>query len=305
MLKITKMLAVLLAVSAFAVSATPAMGDGKWTGLGDGVNWSDMLNWKKADGVTWELADPTAGGQIYVETAGTSKVDIDMNDPTKWATLPSDLRLGGAHTLVVQSGGTLSHDNYFHLNGTFRLDGGDYRGNSGWKSARAYGTIEFLGGTWNTGSTPAYYAGIWYPGNVHVIGLTAGYDFSPLSFRDMTPANASFQFTLEAGEGVATITPGSVGAVNTDTIPLTVDGIKAYLGAGGSVGDTFDLIRCATEQDAMLQFQTGDVLEGGDLVGKVTATKTAVTLEVLPEPATMILLAGGLPLLLRRRRRRR
>ena len=291
MLKITKMLTVVLAVSALAVSATPAMGAVNWDGGGDGVNWSDNGEFSGDGWGNWD-ADPTTAGldlNLQSATATTSTVDIDMTDPAVWANVPTNINPGSGHVITVPAGGVISQGYYLRLHGdtTLRLDGGTLA-LAGWKNINMAGggNLELLGGTWNhgAGGPGDTYTHAYKPGHIHVKGLTPGYDFSP-DYLIWEIGPTTVDFTMEAGEGIATITcidPNVVirsALLPVGSVPLNVHGIQDYLDAGGTQLE-WDLITSpATGPNTNMTAFASGLVDGG--LGEVTVTESAVTLTIL------------------------
>ena len=298
MLKITKMLAVVVAVSAFAISATTAMGNAVWTGLGVGDSWSDMANWQDAGGnwgPTGTDEDPRTGVNCTLST-GSSLVDFDITDTNLWATKPVRVDISN-HTMTLVAGGTFQNTNYFtgFSNSTFVMTGGTLVPGS-YLRMDGNGKLELSGGSWTTGSY------LHKPGWVQVIG--SGFTYANHRFSNFYHS-MHLQFTLVDNTGIATLRPTWMswsGGIPATPIPIMVDGIQDYIDDGGAKGVTFDLVILTDGADPdMLGFSGGEV-DGG--LGIVTVTEDGATLYIVPEPATMALLAfGGLGVLLRRKRR--
>jgi hypothetical protein len=280
-----------------------------WTGAVDN-DWSTVTGGTSTFG-NWD-ADPTIGGQVLnLGTAGTSTVDLDT---TSWNA--TAVAVAGPHTLSLATGGVITSGGYGNSwAGTVKFEGGTI-GNP-WATYSCPrlegGTIEFHAGTFQAPRTAGedVYIDRMASGLIHVVGKTAGSNFNPGYFRKTNLDNVSFQFTLVDGEGVDKIALSSTGQAfrsdhtGTGPVALTVDGIQAYIDGGGT--DTvFTLMTSAmTVANSAVDLtlvQTG-LVDGG--LGTVTTTFDTVTLTIVPEPATMSLLAiGGLGVLLKRRRRR-
>ncbi len=215
MFKITKMLVVLVAVTALAFSATTALGSATWTGAAVGNDdWSDMANWS---------GDPATGGTLTLGS-GSSTMNVDM--PASW-TIPGSINLSD-HVLTVVDGGVLQQNNMYlrnHNNSTIRLTGGviDTYSYHNPNSSNS-GNFELSGGSWIRGS-------IYKPAEVHVIGADGTYSIDYNLVLD--PNYASFWFTLEAGDLISSLAMTSKVRTSSlgTTSPLIVDGIKDYVAA--------------------------------------------------------------------------
>jgi len=276
MLKMTKTWTVLLAVTALAVNVTPAMGDATWTGLGPTDNWSDMLNWKLADGVTWANGDPTAGGKIILSgdaAANTSIVDLDTSSAgANWGISQVHMPMAPSSALSIPTGAALDADAVYIRDGAIYVAGGFF----GSDMRYFYnGLVEVSAGSWRTARW-TYSSG----GTLHIVGSppdeggtngpTEIYmgDFMSWS-ANSTP---TIHYTLDAG-GVTPFTFGRAfmghGPGDTGFATIEVDGIAAYLaGAGNSIGDTMDLIVAtgAAGLEYPDRFTTGLVADGRGLV---------------------------------------
>jgi len=282
MLKITKMLAVLLAVSAFAVSATPAMGDATWTGAVSDL-WSNPGNW---------TGDATAGGTLWFDTTWSGDSTVD-GDTSAWGI--ATLRLRGNGALTIPTGGTLKTTGEIGMGNsghpTMRLTGGALISSVVWR----FGLLELSGGSWTGGRC---YAGP----EIHVIG--SGSSLGPTRFACGEPRN-QVRFTLDAaGVSPFALTSGDpFDDIQSHGIPLVVDGIENY---GGSVGDIIPLFTFGpgvTDLHIMNIFPSS-LFNYDDTLATLTVDDTGARLTmIIPEPATAVLLViGGVGLLFRRRR---
>ena len=342
MLKVTKMLAVLVAVSAFALSATPARGvtvnwdgpdGGLWsvtTGGGDGFgNWDN------------DISTMLGGGWLQVDTSGQTTIcDVDTSGaPWTDGGQPCGVLARNANTVI--NTGTMRFREQtaldFRGNSTFKMQGGSVEltnseghwSNGGDKT----GTVEFSGGEWLNG---------WIrdPALFHVIGN--GTTFTDIEgFARMTggqsgnPATSTFKWTLEAGEGISTMnltgvmpphnggnTAGTAIMFGTHkkedanlyhpdagSIAVEVAGIQDYINNHtGPLVTEWDLMTTPVGEpdEDFLAFYTGSVDGGWGTVSVVMdgADPIGLRLDIVPEPATLALLAfGGLGVLLRRKRR--
>ena len=252
MSKFTKMLTVLLAVSALAVSATPAMGQVtvNWDGGGVTDNWSDN---GKTDGDGWGNWDgnPATADtlQFPVTEWGNSTVDLDTS---AWNI--GTLALRGNGTLKIPSGKTLKVNSSFNMgsrglwrtrrigNPTVRVTGGSLITRQvAWRR----GLFEFSGGSWTGGRC---YAGP----EIHVIGSGAS-SLSPSKFH-CEPKDRVW-FTLD-DKGVTPITPTSGDPFNAPQhkgAGLKVDGIQSYIDAGKLAGDVIPLVTCGSANSDIIK----------------------------------------------------
>jgi len=289
MSKLTGMLAVLVALSALALSATPAPGDATWDGEVNDL-WSVTTGGSDNFG-NWD-ADPTAGGTLWFPNSSwTSTVDLDTSG---WGI--TGLRPRGNGTLTIPAGGTLKTTHEIGMGNpghpTVRVTGGALVSSVVWR----FGLLELSGGSWTGGRC---YAGP----EIHVIG--SGSSISPTRFACGEPRN-QVRFTLDAA-GVSPFAPTSgdpFDDIQSHGIPLVVDGIENYVGSFGDIVPLFTFGPGVTDPHIMNIFPSS-MFNYDDTLATLTVDDTGAWLEIIPEPATMILLAGGLPLLLRRRRRRR
>ena len=309
MMTVIAVVGLVLALAPAAQAATVT-----WTGAVDN-NWSTVTGGTSGYG-NWD-GDPTPANTILVLSTdsgdSTSILDFDTDDT--WALGATTVGLG--HTLVLATGAVLTSTDYgTSWAGTVKFEGGTlgspWAQHAGPYLKNASSVLEFHAGTFEDGNETGDPTYIYFVnGLIHVVGKTAGSNFNPAYFRKANLDNASFQFTLVDGEGVDKIALSSTGNAfrddhdGTGPVTLTVDGIQDYLDGGGTQSEWVLMTSAMTAANSALDLtlvQTGPV-DGG--LGTVTATYNEVKLTIVPEPATMSLLAlGGLGVLLKRRRRR-
>ena len=282
-MKTMKKMITLLAVVGMVLALAPAAQAATitWTGLGGDDKWSTTNNWSQ---------DPTTGGPHVLELtiADTSTLDTDTG---AWANVPTSVKVTGNHTFILATGGILTSGAAIsQWTGTVEFRGGTL-GNpffvSGSPRLQNPGILEFHAGIFQAvrSSGEDIYISH-FTGGIHVIGKTAGADFSPAYFRFTNLDNASFQFTMVSGEGVDKIALSSTSqAFRTDytgtgPVALTVDGIQDYLDGGGTQSQWVLMTSAQAAPDAtndLTLVQTGSV-DGG--LGTVTATYNEVLLTI-------------------------
>ena len=285
MLKYTLIFAAIAGL-VLALAPAAAMADATWTGAVNDL-WSNMGNWS---------GDPTAGGWFTLPAGTTSTVDTDTSSWTNYGYVMADDTV----TLNVIAGGLLrspSAENQPN-GGTLRQTGGEV--NIGNRIKGDAGLTEISGGTfWNTRYTYCDVA------RMHIIGsdpVSVGLD-SWITYGPPSPIGY-LDFTLDAN-GVTPLTWRVYGSGRTPVTTIAVDGIAAYLAGAGNVGDIIPLFY---DDNSVLDHPTTflgvGLVDGGLGEVKMNVAGTGFDVEILPEPATMALLAfGGLGLLLRRKRR--
>jgi len=228
MKKMRTVLAVAGLFLAMALSTTSAMADTIWTGGGDGVNWSDTLNWS---------ADPTtAGGTFTLPTGTESTVDTDTTAWTDYTVVWADDTV----TLNVIAGGVLENNGMHQPNGgTLRQTGGEV--NFGNRVQGVGGLTEISGGSYHNARWTYVSSG-----TLHIIGSQPT-SVSIGTFPSWSPsAQLTARFTLDAN-GVTPMLLGREGdfhghAPTSGFITVDVDGIATYLAGSGNVGDILPLV---------------------------------------------------------------
>ena len=288
-MKTMKKMMTFLAVAGFVLAlgfgATPAQANAVWTGDGDGVNWSDMLNWQ--DGIggwgpTGTDEDPrimASGGFILL---GGSNTTVDANTAT-WNTIDRVYVSGG--TLTIVDGGTLA------VNGRFQPSGGQIIQTGGLVDVNdritslSGGTVTISGGAWDVLRWTYTYGG-----TLHIIGTNSTL-VKHSQYGDTGGGAFTQRFTLEAG-GVTKHT-GSAIITTATTTTIQVDGIENYTGPTG-VGNEITLIEFSNEDpdwtnghavvDGVSDGNGGFLVDDGKGVVTITPTGAELTIIVL-DPA--------------------
>jgi hypothetical protein len=288
----------IVAVAALMLAA-PALAD-SWNGDGDGVTWNDPDNWilnavpagqsttiNNGDSVTLSgtagdtnflnintgstltvTTDLDSGDDLLMDTGGTFNMNAGYYDQGEKFKLFGN----GAGSTFNMNGGTLTVGNKLEIynNSLLEISGGSISANDG-------DGIEDNGGI------------------VRVIG-----DVASIYVETFSQGDGTIEFVPTASGGISTITLG--GGVNSNGISvaldaLTVDEVDMVLFSGGAVGA---LIPVTVTKDAGA---TVLVLGTDYTLDYVNGTDLGLKLSVIPEPATMSILAiGGLALLRRKRR---
>jgi hypothetical protein len=227
-MKTMKKMMTLLAVVGLVLALAPAaQANAVWTGNGDGVIWSDMVNWQDGLGgwgPTGTDEDPTTGVNLAMNGSGSTTVHTNT---TLWGI--ADLTLSVAtDTINIGPGATLKTTGKFR-NGTTIQTGGTV--NHGSLQDGNPGTTQISGGS--------YFAKDWRNNNIsdptvllHITGSAAtsiqinNFLTTVYSGKDLP----EISYTLDAS-GVTPLKVSEMGNVGQlDKLTINVDGIENYTG---------------------------------------------------------------------------
>ncbi len=288
------MLVVCLAMAPPTFGAVTAVQDGDWNdpATWGGVAPSGSIYITGGETVT---VNATATGGAFTRVYNNSHLIINAN-----LTLTDDLVIQSGSTVTMNAGMLELNPEKLKIGegagtGAFYMKGGTAHVNEDIELF-AGGLLEFSGGSF-THDVPLEFEG----GTIRVVGDGA----SLISLTNTDPGNGTYEFVPTAAGGITAITSGDT---KTGLLNVNLDALSASatmtLFTGGWV-DVFLVGDVTITQGAttLTAGTAGSLLLNEYALTYPGANSMDLEVNVIPEPATMSLLAlGGLAMLRRRRR---